>query len=188
MASSGTIRAKSELRDNGPLQIIVAVNAHRVGVHRPAIGNPRQRRHLPGHQLLRVLRCGLQRPLHDWIELADVEALARLDADFLHLRDDRLVGDMGRMKLEQLGGIGEIHARRHGIDLDLWRRLHVDAWVDLDLDRLRRFAKFGKQGDLVAGLDLVDRSRNPAGRPSWCGRSPRHKALALRSAGYPLEA
>ena len=65
---------------------------------------------------------------------------------------------MGRMKLEQLRSIGEIHARRHRIDLDLWRRLHIDAWVDLDFDRPGRFAIFGKQGDLVAGLDLVNRS------------------------------
>ena len=46
------------------------------------------------------------------------------------------IGDVGRLKLEQLGRVGEIFAGRHGIDLNLRRRLHVDARVDLDLDRL----------------------------------------------------
>src|SRR5216684_9292567 len=100
-----------------------------------------RRRQLPGHQLLRVLRRGLQRPLHGWVELADVEAPTGLDTNFLHLRDDRLVGDMRWVKLEQFCRVGEIHTSRHGIDLDLWRRLHVDAGVRLEFDWPRRFAK-----------------------------------------------
>jgi len=32
--------------------------------------------------------------LHGWIELADIEALAGFDTNLLHLREDRLIGDM----------------------------------------------------------------------------------------------
>jgi len=53
---------------------------------------------------------------------------------------------MRRVKLEQLGGIGEIHASRHRIDLGLWRRLHIDAWVGLEFDLPGCFAILGKQG------------------------------------------
>ena len=95
--------------------------------------------------------------MHGGIEFADVKAFANLDSDFLYLRDDRLVGDMRRMKLEQVRCIGEIYASRHRIDLDFWRRLHIDAWVRLEFDRLGCLSEFGKQRDLIASLNLVNR-------------------------------
>ena len=57
-----------------------------------------------------------------------------------NLGDDRLVGDVRRVQLQQLGGVGEEPAGRHGIDLNLRRRLHVDCRIDLDLDRRGRLA------------------------------------------------
>jgi hypothetical protein len=53
------IRAKSLLRENSPLQVIIAIYAHCVGVHRPAVRHPSQRRQFPSHQLLPVFGCAL---------------------------------------------------------------------------------------------------------------------------------
>ena len=64
---------------------------------------------------------------------------------------------MRRMKLEQVRCIGEIYASRHRIDLDFWRRLHIDAWVRLEFDRLGCLSEFGKQRDFIASLNLVNR-------------------------------
>ena len=50
MASAG--RTESKLRDNGPLEIIVAVNTHRVRVQRPVVHHARKRRDFPIHQFL----------------------------------------------------------------------------------------------------------------------------------------
>ena len=44
---------------------------------------------------------------------------------------------------------------RHGVDLRLRRRLHVDGGVDLHLRRHRLLAPLRQRRDLVAGLDLV---------------------------------
>ena len=62
--------------------------------------------------------------------LSKSKALAGLDADPLHLRDDRLVRDVGRVQLEEFGRVGEVFSGRHGIDLNLRRRLHIDARVN----------------------------------------------------------
>ena len=91
------------------------------------------------------------------IDFADVEALARLDADPLHLGNNRLVGEVGRLQLEKLGRIGEVIAALHGIDLSFWRRLHVDARIDLHLDWHRRLTPLRQRRDLVTGLDFVNR-------------------------------
>ena len=85
------------------------------------------------------------------------KALARLDADPLHPRNDRLIREVRRVQLEKLGRIGEVVVARHGIDLCLRGRLHVNAWVDLHLDRLRRLAPLRQRRDLVAGLNFVNR-------------------------------
>ena len=89
--------------------------------------------------------------------MLDIEALARLDADPLHLRNNRLIGEVGRLQLEKLGRIGEVIAALHGIDLNFWRRLHVDARIDLHLDRLGRLAPLRERRDLVTGLNFVNR-------------------------------
>src|SRR4029453_2329005 len=94
-------------------------DAHRIGVHRPMVGDPRQRRELPFHQLLPGFRRTFETLLHGWWSLLDVEALARHDADALHLREDRLIGEMRWMELQQLGGISEVLARRHGVGPNL---------------------------------------------------------------------
>src|SRR5262249_8949828 len=96
-----------------------------------------------------------ERLLHGRRDLLDVEALAGLDADAPHLRDDRLIGDVRGSGLEQLRGVGEVFAGRHGVDLCLRRRLHVDARFDLRRYRLGRLAPFGQRRDAEAGLDLA---------------------------------
>ena len=42
-----------------------------------------------------------------------------LDANALHLRDDRLVGKVGRLELQKFGRVGEALAGRHRVDLNL---------------------------------------------------------------------
>ena len=119
--------------------------------------DPGEGRDLPFHQLLRGLRRALKRLLYDGIGLIDVEALAGLDADALHPRDDRLIGDVRRLQLHELCCVGEVFTGRHRVDLDLRRSLHVNRRVDLDLDRLGCLSPLGKRRDLVACLDLVNR-------------------------------
>ena len=46
----GLVGAEPSQRNDGPLQVVVAVDAHRVGVHLPAVGDASQRRHLVLHQ------------------------------------------------------------------------------------------------------------------------------------------
>jgi hypothetical protein len=65
------------------------------------------------------------------VELSEVEALADFDADVLHLRDERLIGDVGRVHLQQLRRVGEVFRRRHSIHLNLRQRLHIHTRVDL---------------------------------------------------------
>ena len=79
------------------------------------------------------------------------------NADPLHPRDNRLIREVGRVQLEKLGRIGEVFVARQGIDLCLRGRLHVNAWVDLDLDRLRRLAPLRERRDFVPGLNFVNR-------------------------------
>ena len=40
------VRAEAKLRDDGALEIVIAVNAHRVGIHRPVVHNSGNRRAL----------------------------------------------------------------------------------------------------------------------------------------------
>ena len=61
----------------------------------------------------------------------------------------------GGCSFEDLGGVGEELAGRHRIDLDLRRRLHVDAGIDGADHRLGGLAPARDRRDLVAGLDLV---------------------------------
>ena len=89
--------------------------------------------------------------------MLDVEALARLNADPLHLRNNRFVSEVRRLQFEKLGRIGEVIAALHGIDLNFRRRFHVDARIDLHLDRLGRLAPLRQRRDLVTGLDFVNR-------------------------------
>ena len=61
----------------------------------------------PRHQLQGVLWSGLEPGLNRRIDLVEIEALAPLDPDTLHLGQDRLISDVGRLELEDLGGVGE---------------------------------------------------------------------------------
>src|SRR5215471_10695352 len=93
----GKVRAKPNLGDDGALQVVVSIDAHRVGVHLPAVRDPRQGRHLPCHQLLRFL-CGTrQSALDGRIGFVEVEGLAWLNSYFLQLREDGLIGDVWRV-------------------------------------------------------------------------------------------
>ena len=58
----GQVRAEAELRNDGALEVVIAVDAHRVGVHRPVVRDAGKRRNLPLHQLLRRLRAPLRAP------------------------------------------------------------------------------------------------------------------------------
>ena len=136
----GEVGAEADLRDHGALQVVVAIDTHGVGVHGPTIHDPGERRYLPLHELLGVSGRAFQRLLHGGVEFVEVEALAGLDADPLHLRDDRLVGDVDRVKLKEFGRVGEVFAGRHGIDLNLRRRLHVHRRVNLDRHLGGRFS------------------------------------------------
>ena len=151
------VRAETELGDDRALQVVVAVDAHRVGVHRPAVDDAGKAGDLPCHQLQGVLGRGLQPRLDRRIDLVDVEALAPLDPDPLHLGEDRLIGDVRRLQLQDLGGVGEELAGRHRIDRDLRRRLHVDGGIDSADNRLGRLTPARQRRDLVAGLDRVHR-------------------------------
>jgi hypothetical protein len=81
------------------------------------------------HERLPIGGRAVKRLLHGWIELGQVEVLAGVDANALHTRQDWLVGDVRLLLLQQLGRDGEILVRRHRIDLNLRRRLHVDRRV-----------------------------------------------------------
>ena len=89
--------------------------------------------------------------------LVEVETLAGLDADSLHLRDDWLVGAVRRVQLEEFGRVGEVFVGRHGVDLSLRRRLHIHARVNRHRHRLGCLAPTRERRDLVARLNLVDR-------------------------------
>ena len=78
------------------------------------------------------------------------------DADPFHTRDDWLIGDVRRVNLHDLGGIGEIFVARHGIHLNLRRRLHIHGRINLAGYGLGGFPPSGQRGDLVAGLDLMN--------------------------------
>ena len=140
----GQICPEAHLGDDGALEVVVAVHAHCVGVHGPSVRDSGKRRYFPLHELLGVLRCAFQRLLHDGIELVEVETLAGLDADPLHLRNDRLIGDVGRVHLEEFGRVGEVFGGWHGIDLNFRRRLHIDGRVDLHFHGLWRLAPIAR--------------------------------------------
>ena len=94
-------------------------------------------------QLLRIVANGLQGSLYGRIDLANVEALPRLDTDLRHLCNDRLISEMRRLNLEQFSGIGKEVARWHAIHLELRRGLHVHGRVGFECDWLERFAPLG---------------------------------------------
>src|SRR5262245_31480548 len=78
----------------------------------------------------------------DWLEpgVPDVETLADLEANPLQACDNRLVSDVRRLELQQLGCVGEELVGGHGVHLNFGWRLHVHIRVDLRLDRCRRLA------------------------------------------------
>ena len=85
-----------------------------------------------------------------------LETLADLEAGALQPRNDRLVGNVGRMQFEQFRCVSEVLRSRHIVGLRLGRRLHIDIRVDLDLWWHRLLAPLRKRRDLVTGLDLVN--------------------------------
>ena len=100
--------------------------------------------------------AALAKPFLDaGVGLVEVEALADLETDPLQLRNNRLIGDVRGMKFEQLRRIGEVFIGRHGIDLDLRRRFHVDARTDFHFGRRWLATPLRQRCYLVAGLDLV---------------------------------
>ena len=130
------VRTEAHLRNYGALEIVVAVNAHGICVHRPMVRNTSEGRDFPFHEFLSRCRCLLQRLPRDRIGLAHIETLARLDTDPFHLRYNRLISNVRQVDFEKFGCIGEVFISGHGIDLRLRRRFHVDAWIELHLDWL----------------------------------------------------
>ena len=84
------------------------------------------------------------------------EGAGPFDANAFHACYDRLIRNVGRMQLHEFGAIGEVSGRRHGIHLNLWRRLHIHARVDLCRHRLRCLAPARERRDLVACLNFVN--------------------------------
>src|SRR6202022_3182054 len=91
------VRYEAEMGDNRSLEIVIAVDAHCIGIHRPTVDDARYGRQLPVHELLPGLRGRIERSGDDRIDLCEVERLAGLDAQLLHLREDRLVRDVRRL-------------------------------------------------------------------------------------------
>ena len=83
--------------------------------------------------------------LHGGVGLVDIEALAGLDADPLHLRDDRLVGEMRRIELEQLGRVGEVLGPPACVSTWTFGGVFMSTRrIDLHLDRLGRLAPLAR--------------------------------------------
>src|SRR5258708_14590236 len=85
------VRAEADPGDDRPLEIVVAIDAHRIGIHRPAVHDVRERRQLPVHELLPIFHDRITRPFYNRITLRQSNHLTRLQAELLHLRTDRLV-------------------------------------------------------------------------------------------------
>ena len=81
----GLVGAQAGHRDDGALEIEVAVDAHRVRVHLPAVRVTRERWQLVPHERKARGGAGRQRT---GVDPAAVERLPRLEADALHPRDD----------------------------------------------------------------------------------------------------
>ena len=64
-----------------------------------------------------------RRSLHVWVGVGEVEALADDKSNTRHAGDDRLVGNVRRMHLRQLDGVGEKRLGRHRVDDFEWIRL-----------------------------------------------------------------
>jgi hypothetical protein len=110
------------------------------------------------------------------MELVDIETLAALDPDPPHLGEDRLVGDVRRLQLHDLGGVGKNLPA--GI---------VSTWVfggvfmstpgsTVPTTGLDGLTKARDRPDLEAGLDLVHASQSAGGRSRRrrrAGASPR---------------
>src|SRR5262245_60794946 len=77
----GQVGPEPYLRDDGPFQIVIAIDTHGVGVHRPTVGDTSQCGNFPLHQLLRCLWRALQSRLYGRIGLVESETLADLEAD-----------------------------------------------------------------------------------------------------------
>jgi len=105
---------------------------------------------------LGVLRHILKRLLHRGIGFTKIEALARLKTNLPKLHDDRLVGNVRRMELEQFCCIGEELACGHCIDLLLGWGTHIDVGINLHRYWLWLFSPPRQRRDLVASLNLVD--------------------------------
>ncbi|MNY32481.1 hypothetical protein D3C86_1667000 [compost metagenome] len=108
----GQVGAEPDLGDDRAFKVVVAIDAHGVGIHRPTVDDARQGFHLPLHQALRLCGHGVERGFDFRCQRAHVERLAGLDPNALDLRQHRLICAVGRMHFEQFGGVGEVVSRR----------------------------------------------------------------------------
>jgi hypothetical protein len=127
---------------------------------------------------LSVVTRVVQTSLNNWIDFAHVETLTGLDTYLRQLCDDRLVGQVRRMELEQFSGVGKEVACWHSIHLELRRGLHVHRWIRLKWNWFRRFAPSRQGRDFQTCLYLVNRvvirwsiGLNAANDPDVGGRS-----------------
>ena len=81
------MQEESDQRDDGSLQIIVAVHAHGVGVHLPTVGGTRERRDFGVHRLQSVGRATIDGRADRLGKLFHVERLTGLKPYPLHACD-----------------------------------------------------------------------------------------------------
>src|SRR5262249_7762823 len=115
--------------------------------------------------------------------LVQIKALSDLETDPLQLRDDGLVSDVRWIDLEKLRCIGKELRGGHRIDLNLWRRFHIDARINLYFHRFFGVSPFREPRHLVNRLDFANciiirravrpRSPNDPNEGRW-RTDPRH--------------
>ena len=149
------IGAQSDLRNDRPFEIVVAINPHRIGIHLPTVHDPCQRRNLIFHLLEPIYDCTLKPSLYLGWCLGKVETLTGFDANPFHPGYLGPVGDMRRILLHQFRGIAEILRGWHGIHLHRRRRLHVNGRVGNKFSRYHFLAPLRKWSNLVSILHFV---------------------------------
>src|SRR5262249_23026940 len=88
--------------------------------------------------------------------LVQIKALFDVADDPLQLRDDGLVSDVRWIDLEKLRCIGKELRGGHRIDLNLWRRFHIDARINLYFHRFCGFSPFRQRRHLITSLYFVN--------------------------------
>ncbi|MNW51277.1 hypothetical protein D3C74_287590 [compost metagenome] len=111
------VRSQTHEGDEGSLEVVVAVDAHRLPEERPPVGCDPQRRLGLCQQLARARCARLDLDDLGLVELAGVELVARDDAQRTDASQHREVRGVRRVGVEQAGRVGEEVDRTEGLDL-----------------------------------------------------------------------